>query len=167
MGNVNFGYLSFWIITILLLYKNHFIQWWLDITCFLSIKIKRDAQKSIQSASILLLEIDALTTDLAKNLCLAGVAKLTIASNAITRVEDLGSEFFLTPESIGKPKLQYYVDRLRLLNPRGIYSPLLYLILIDSSSDSWIRGWIWLFYTESVERVSCGLLRIFKCEYYS
>lgn len=61
------------------------------------------AQKRIQAAHILLISLRALGTEIAKNLTLAGLSSITIVDNEPVTEEDLGSQYFLRAEDVGKP----------------------------------------------------------------
>jgi ubiquitin-like 1-activating enzyme E1 A len=60
------------------------------------------AQERIRSANILLISLRALGTEIAKNLTLAGVKSLTIVDGDVATEEDLGCQYFLRQEDIGK-----------------------------------------------------------------
>lgn len=62
-----------------------------------------EAQQRIRSANILLISLRALGTEIAKNLTLAGVRSLTIIDDELIVEEDLGAQFFIREEDIGKP----------------------------------------------------------------
>ena len=62
-----------------------------------------EAQKRIRSANILLVSLRALGTEIAKNLTLAGINSLTIIDDEPVSEEDLGSQYFVREEDIGKP----------------------------------------------------------------
>lgn len=61
------------------------------------------AQERIRSANILLISLRALGTEIAKNLTLAGINSLTIVDDSPITEEDLGAQYFLRNEDIGKP----------------------------------------------------------------
>lgn len=61
------------------------------------------AQERIRSAHILLVSLRALGTEIAKNLTLAGISSLTIVDDEPVTEEDLGSQFFVREEDVGKP----------------------------------------------------------------
>lgn len=61
------------------------------------------AQESIRSANILLVSLRALGTEIAKNLTLAGISSLTIIDDELVTEEDLGAQYFLREEDVGKP----------------------------------------------------------------
>lgn len=60
------------------------------------------AQERIRSANILLVSLRALGTEIAKNLTLAGISSLTIIDDDIVTEEDLGAQYFLRQEDVGK-----------------------------------------------------------------
>ncbi|KAI9653357.1 MAG: hypothetical protein M1831_006062 [Alyxoria varia] len=76
------------------------------------------AQQLIREANILLVNVKALGNEVAKNLVLAGIESLTIADTAHVMEEDLGANFSLTPEDIGKPRSEAAATSLQKLNPR-------------------------------------------------
>lgn len=61
------------------------------------------AQEKIRSANILLISLRALGTEIAKNLTLAGISSLTLVDDDPVTEEDLGSQYFLREEDVGKP----------------------------------------------------------------
>lgn len=63
------------------------------------------AQERIRSAHILLISLRALGTEIAKNLTLAGISSLTIIDDDIVTEEDLGAQYFVREEDVGKPVL--------------------------------------------------------------
>ncbi|KAK1020381.1 E1 ubiquitin-activating protein aos1, partial [Friedmanniomyces endolithicus] len=76
-----------------------------------------EAQKRIRSANILLVSLRALGTEIAKNLTLAGINSLTIIDDEPVSEEDLGSQYFVREEDIGKPRAEAAIPRIRDLNP--------------------------------------------------
>ena len=67
------------------------------------------AQERIRSAHILLISLRALGTEIAKNLTLAGISSLTIIDDEPVTEEDLGAQFFLREEDVGKPVSEGYL----------------------------------------------------------
>lgn len=61
------------------------------------------AQERIRSAHILLVSLRALGTEIAKNLVLAGISSLTIIDDEAATEEDLGAQYFLREDDVGKP----------------------------------------------------------------
>ena len=65
------------------------------------------AQERIRSANILLISLRALGTEIAKNLTLAGIRSLTIVDDEPVTDEDLGAQYFIREEDVGKPVSLY------------------------------------------------------------
>lgn len=61
------------------------------------------AQERIRSANILLISLRALGTEIAKTLTLAGISSLTIIDDEPVTEDDLGAQFFIREEDIGRP----------------------------------------------------------------
>jgi len=61
-----------------------------------------EAQENIRKADILLVSLKALANEIAKNLVLAGVHSLTIIDHEEATEADLGAQFFLTQDDVGK-----------------------------------------------------------------
>jgi ubiquitin-like 1-activating enzyme E1 A len=60
------------------------------------------AQENIRRAKVLLVGIKGLGNEIAKNLVLAGIQSLTVADHELVTEEDLGAQFFITEEDVGK-----------------------------------------------------------------
>ena len=60
------------------------------------------AQERIRSANILLISIKALGTEIAKNLILNGIGSLTIVDGETVVEDDLGAQYFLREEDVGR-----------------------------------------------------------------
>ena len=56
----------------------------------------------MRNATILVLTIRGLATEVIKNIVLAGVGKLIIADNEDVKEEDLGTGFFFRDEDVGR-----------------------------------------------------------------
>lgn len=56
----------------------------------------------IRTANILLISVKALANEVAKNLVLAGIGTLTIVDHQSVTEDDLGSQFFVSEEDVGK-----------------------------------------------------------------
>jgi molybdopterin/thiamine biosynthesis adenylyltransferase len=65
----------------------------------------------MRNATILVLTIRGLATEVVKNIVLAGVGKLIIADNEDVKEEDLGTGFFFREEDVGR--------KVRFLSPSG------------------------------------------------
>ena len=61
------------------------------------------AQERIRSANILLVSLRALGTEIAKNLTLAVISSLNIIDDELVTEEDLGAQFFVREDDVGKP----------------------------------------------------------------
>jgi ubiquitin-like 1-activating enzyme E1 A len=80
-----------------------------------------DAQKRLRTARILVINLNGLSNEVLKNICLAGVASLTIADSGSVSSHDLekSGQFFIgRDEAIGKNKAEAARDALQKLNPR-------------------------------------------------
>lgn len=60
------------------------------------------AQEKIRTANVLLICVKALANEIAKNLVLAGIGSLTLADHEVVTGQDLGAQFFVSEEDIGK-----------------------------------------------------------------
>ena len=60
------------------------------------------AQERLRKANILLISIKALANEVAKNLVLAGINSLTIIDHETVSEDDLGAQFFLSDDDVGK-----------------------------------------------------------------
>ncbi|KAF1346625.1 hypothetical protein BDV97DRAFT_371202 [Delphinella strobiligena] len=76
------------------------------------------AQEKIRSANILLISIKALGTEIAKNVILNGINSLKILDSEAVTEDDLGAQYFLREEDIGKNRAEAAAPRLQELNPR-------------------------------------------------
>ncbi|EIW72572.1 hypothetical protein TREMEDRAFT_58742 [Tremella mesenterica DSM 1558] len=74
-------------------------------------------QKSLEQARILLVGCDAAGCQALKNLVLPGISHFTILSSNVTTSQDVATNFFLHPTSIGRPIAFEAVRHLRELNP--------------------------------------------------
>jgi ubiquitin-like 1-activating enzyme E1 A len=60
------------------------------------------AQEHIRRADVLLVSMRALANEVAKNLVLTGINSLTVVDPATVSAEDLGAQFLLTDDDVGK-----------------------------------------------------------------
>lgn len=74
-------------------------------------------QKAIMESSIVVVGSDCVATEFLKSIVLHGVQNVTIIDDAIVTEEDLGTNFFVEPESIGKPRAEVTASLLTELNP--------------------------------------------------
>ena len=77
-----------------------------------------EAQNAIHSAQILLITMKALGNEIAKNLVLAGINSLSISDLSLVSAEDLGAQFFLTEEDVGRQRAEAALPRIQKLNKR-------------------------------------------------
>ena len=66
---------------------------------------------------ILLINSTPIGTEALKNLILPGIGNFTIADNVMVTASDHGNNFFVTEESIGKPRAEVTMELLSELNP--------------------------------------------------
>ncbi|KAG9901280.1 hypothetical protein KCU94_g8047, partial [Aureobasidium melanogenum] len=76
------------------------------------------AQERMRSANILLISVKALGTEIAKNLILNGIGSLTIVDSEQVTEDDLGAQYFVREEDIGRNRAEAAAERLQELNPR-------------------------------------------------
>jgi amyloid beta precursor protein binding protein 1 len=78
-----------------------------------------EGQQALEDAHILLLNSGPGTVgvETLKNLVLPGIGKFTIADDAIVEEADLGVNFFLDEDSLGKSRAESCVKLLQELNP--------------------------------------------------
>ena len=76
-------------------------------------------QEALENARLLLLNSGSGVVGLEtlKNLILPGVGSFTIVDEAVVEEKDLGVNFFLTEESLGKSRAEESCDLLKELNP--------------------------------------------------
>lgn len=79
-----------------------------------------EAMKRMGSSNVLIVGLRGLGTEIAKNIALAGVKSLTLFDPKPARIEDLSSQFFLTPSDVGKPRAAVTQPKVSELNP---YTP--------------------------------------------
>lgn len=58
--------------------------------------------RRLRTARILLVTLKALGNEIAKNLVLAGIGSLTVLDHENVQEEDLGAQFFITEDDVGK-----------------------------------------------------------------
>ncbi|KAF2128293.1 hypothetical protein P153DRAFT_341817 [Dothidotthia symphoricarpi CBS 119687] len=76
------------------------------------------AQEKIRTANILLINIKALANEIAKNLVLAGVGSITLADHQVVTEEDLGAQFLISEDDVGKNRAEAAAPQVQKLNPR-------------------------------------------------
>ena len=80
-------------------------------------------QTSLESAHVCLINASATGTEIVKNLVLPGIGGFTIVDNKRVSPEDVGTNFFVTADTVGFPRAQVAVALLQELNPdvKGAY----------------------------------------------
>ena len=73
-------------------------------------------QAKLESAHVCLIHATALGTETLKNLVLPGIGAFTIVDNHRVKAVDLGSNFFLTPDSLGQSRGLCATELLQELN---------------------------------------------------
>ncbi|KAE8608368.1 hypothetical protein XENTR_v10011485 [Xenopus tropicalis] len=73
-------------------------------------------QEALESAHVCLINATATGTEILKNLVLPGIGSFTIVDGNVVTGEDVGNNFFLTRESIGKNRAQTSMELLQELN---------------------------------------------------
>ncbi|CAG8437180.1 10665_t:CDS:2 [Ambispora gerdemannii] len=79
-----------------------------------------EAQQRMLNSKILMVGMRGLSNEVCKNLVLAGIGSLTILDDQKVTQEDLGAQFFLSADDIGKNRAVASRDRVRNLNPRVV-----------------------------------------------
>lgn len=76
------------------------------------------AQARMRSAKVLLINLGALGTEVAKNVVLSGIGSLTILDEHEIVDEDLRTQFFISKEEVGQKRLEAAKPRIQDMNPR-------------------------------------------------
>ncbi|WFD35228.1 E1 ubiquitin-activating enzyme [Malassezia cuniculi] len=75
-----------------------------------------EAMQKMLESNVLVVGLRGLGAEIAKNVALAGVKSVTLYDPAPVVLEDLGTQFFLRPEDIGRPRAVATAARLAELN---------------------------------------------------
>ncbi|KAJ3723293.1 ubiquitin activating enzyme [Lentinula raphanica] len=75
-----------------------------------------EAMKRMAASNVLIVGMQGLGVEIAKDIVLAGVKSVTVYDPEPVKIEDLSSQFFLREEDIGKPRAEVTVPRLAELN---------------------------------------------------
>lgn len=76
-----------------------------------------NGQNRLEAAHIALFGATATGCEVLKNLILPSVGQFTIIDDKLVEETDLGSNFFLTGDSVGKPRAERAATTLAELNP--------------------------------------------------
>lgn len=75
-----------------------------------------EAQKRLAASDVLIIGLDGLGVEVAKNIILAGVKSVTLHDPTPVTYMDLSSQFYVTEADLGKPKADASVGKLAELN---------------------------------------------------
>ncbi|RMD43803.1 hypothetical protein DV735_g1369, partial [Chaetothyriales sp. CBS 134920] len=75
-----------------------------------------EAMKRMGASNVLIVGLNGLGVEIAKNIALAGVKSLTLYDPNPVRIADLSSQFFLRTDDVGKPRDQVTAPRVAELN---------------------------------------------------
>ncbi|KAL6862642.1 E1 ubiquitin-activating protein [Amphichorda felina] len=75
-----------------------------------------EAMKRMGASNVLIIGLKGLGVEIAKNIALAGVKSLSLYDPAPVELSDLSSQFFLTPNDVGKPRDTVTIPRVAELN---------------------------------------------------
>ena len=73
-------------------------------------------QKKLMESSMVLVNADAVGTETMKNLVLPGIGKFTVLDGKMVSSDDLSNNFFVTPESLDRPRAEVVVETLCEMN---------------------------------------------------
>lgn len=77
-----------------------------------------DAQNRMRQAHVLVVGMTGLTNELCKNIVLAGIGSVTLIDHEIVTLRDLGCQFLLREDDVGKNRAKAVLPRMSNLNPR-------------------------------------------------
>ncbi|KAG7097207.1 hypothetical protein E1B28_004578 [Marasmius oreades] len=75
-----------------------------------------EAMKRMAASNVLIVGLQGLGVEIAKNIVLAGVKSVTVFDPELITIQDLSSQFFLRVKDVGKPRAEVTVPRLAELN---------------------------------------------------
>lgn len=73
-------------------------------------------QRNLAAAHVLLIQADAVGAETLKNLVLPGIGSFTILDDHRVSADDLGNNFFVTVDSLGRPRAEVRLSSLLPLN---------------------------------------------------
>ena len=76
-----------------------------------------NGQRALAESHVLLLGAGPAGTETLKNLVLPGVGRFTVVDGATVSEADLGNNFFVRPEDVGRPRAAATAELLKELNP--------------------------------------------------
>ena len=77
----------------------------------------REAQLRMGASNVLIIGLNGLGVEIAKNVILAGVKSVTLHDDLPVTMLDLASQFYLSEASVGKPRATESLKKLAELNP--------------------------------------------------
>ncbi|CAI5704559.1 hypothetical protein KXD40_001478 [Peronospora effusa] len=77
----------------------------------------REAQLRMGASNVLIIGLNGLGVEIAKNVILAGVKSVTLHDDTPATMLDLASQFYLSKADVGKPRAAVSVKKLAELNP--------------------------------------------------
>ena len=77
----------------------------------------RESFRKLVGAKVLISGLNGLGAEVAKNVILAGVKKVTLSDDCDATMSDLASQFYLTEEDCGKNRAESCAAKLQELNP--------------------------------------------------
>ena len=75
-----------------------------------------DAMKRMSNSNVLISGLGGLGVEIAKNIILSGVSKVTVHDTKMCTIRDLGSQFYLGEQDVGKNRAEMSVKKLQDLN---------------------------------------------------
>eukprot|EP01036_Dinobryon_divergens_P046967 gene46967-62879_t len=76
-----------------------------------------EAQRRMAASNVLLVGMNGLGVEVAKNVILAGVKSVSLYDQKLVSFEDLSSQFYLTEADVGSPRVNITASKLAELNP--------------------------------------------------
>eukprot|EP01080_Neovahlkampfia_damariscottae_P011614 gene11614-4856_t len=76
-----------------------------------------DAQQRMSKTRILVHGMKGISAEVCKNLVLSGVGNVTIMDDEVTEYSDLGSQFLINENNVGKNRAEVCLENLQKLNP--------------------------------------------------
>uniref|UniRef100_A0AC35UFT9 ThiF domain-containing protein n=1 Tax=Rhabditophanes sp. KR3021 TaxID=114890 RepID=A0AC35UFT9_9BILA len=76
-----------------------------------------DAQNKLRNASVLIIGVTGLGAEVAKTLILAGVYQVSLVDKDVVAAHEMESNFFISPEDVGKNRAEASFESLQKLNP--------------------------------------------------
>ncbi|KAJ3308355.1 hypothetical protein HDV04_003915 [Boothiomyces sp. JEL0838] len=98
-----------------------------------------EAQQRMRNSKILVIGITGLSNEILKNIVLAGVGQVTLLDHSVVKDVDLGVQFLLRKEDLGKHKVTSVLPKLQLLNPRVTFTTI--TDSIDSKNEEFYDGY--------------------------